>query len=115
MSKDERTKRLRIGDSRENTNDEVIVKEVKEAAYAINANPSLEDFNWDEHIAGCPSITRKPNPHVKTKNGDKVYSRESYVQELYDLMENFYSHSENQNTFDILPSYVSPTLISNVF
>jgi len=101
MSQDTKTKRLRIKDSTENTNDEVIVKEAKETPYTINANPSLEEFNWDEHIAGCPSTTRKPNPHIKTKNGDKVYSRESYAQELYDLMESFYSNSENQTTFDI--------------
>ena len=34
----------------------------------------------------CPSRTRKPNPHIKTKDGDKVYSRESYAQEMYDML-----------------------------
>jgi len=45
------------------------------------------EFMWDAYEATCPSKTRKPNPHIKTKKGDKVYSRESYAQELYDLME----------------------------
>ena len=45
------------------------------------------EFMWDAYEATCPSKTRKPNPHIKTKKGDRVYSRESYAQELYDLME----------------------------
>ena len=45
------------------------------------------EFMWDAYEATCPSKLRKPNPHIKTKNGDKVYSRERYAQELYDLME----------------------------
>lgn len=45
------------------------------------------EFMWDAYEATCPSKTRKPNPHIKTKKGDRVYSREPYAQELYDLME----------------------------
>ena len=45
------------------------------------------NFMWDAYEATCPSKTRKPNPHIKTRNGDKVYSREPYAQELYDKME----------------------------
>jgi len=51
------------------------------------------EFMWDAYEATCPSKTRKPNPHIKTKKGDRVYSRESYAQELYDLME----HANQQN------------------
>ncbi len=43
------------------------------------------NFMWDAYEATCPSKTRKPNPHIKTRPGDKVYSRESYAQELYDI------------------------------
>ena len=46
------------------------------------------EFDWDGYEATCPSRTRKPNPHIKTQNGDKVYSRESYAQELYNIMIN---------------------------
>jgi small subunit ribosomal protein S1 len=101
MSKDEQTKRLRIKDSKENTEVDIIVKEDKKFDFTINANPSLEDFNWEEHSSGCPSTSRKPNPHIKTKHGDKVFSRESYAQELYDLMDQYYNNSENQLTFNI--------------
>ncbi len=51
----------------------------------IDGNPK---FDWDAYVSDCPSISRKSNPHVKTKGGHKVYSREPYAQELYDLMEN---------------------------
>lgn len=46
------------------------------------------EFDWDSFEATCPSRTRKSNPHVKTKNGDKVFSRDSYAQDLYDIMSN---------------------------
>lgn len=60
-------------------------------------------FDWDAYEASCPSRTRKPNPHIKTKRGDRVYSRESYAQELYDMM-------ESNNVGDCIPS-VSEGLI----
>ena len=47
------------------------------------------NFMWDAYEATCPSHIRKPNPHIKTRKGDKVYSRESYAQELYDMMQGF--------------------------
>ena len=57
------------------------------------ANPHAEfydengEFLWEKYEGTCPTRYRKPNPHIKTNNGDKVYSREPYAQELYDLME----------------------------
>jgi ribosomal protein S1 len=44
------------------------------------------EFLWDAYEATCPSHTRNPNPHIKTQNGDKVYSREAYAQEFYDIL-----------------------------
>mgnify|MGYP006087283415 CR=1 FL=1 len=45
------------------------------------------EFDWDAYEATCPSKTRQHNPHIKTKNGDRVFSRAPYAQALYDLME----------------------------
>jgi small subunit ribosomal protein S1 len=59
------------------------------------------DFDWDAHMADCPSAYKKPNPHVKTKDGHKVYSREPYAQELYNLMENAFTST--QNVFTVNP------------
>jgi len=56
------------------------------------------EFNWEAFEATCPKRTRKPNPHIKTKNGDRVYSRESYAQELYDAYEG------NDLIFNIKPT-----------
>ena len=101
MLKDEQTKRLRIKNSKETTEIDVIVKEDKKSKSTINANPSLEDFDWEEHLTGCPSTSRKPNYHIKTKKGERVFSRESYAQELYDIMDQFYNNNENQLTFNV--------------
>jgi small subunit ribosomal protein S1 len=53
----------------------------------------IPGFDWDAYLEDCPSAHKKPNPHVKTKEGHKVYSREPYAQELYDLMENALSNT----------------------
>ena len=47
------------------------------------------EFLWEAYEGTCPTRNRTPNPHIKTNNGDKVYSREPYAQELYDMMENY--------------------------
>lgn len=47
------------------------------------------EFLWDAYESTCPSHTRKPNPHIKTQNGDKVYSREPYAQEMYDILSEY--------------------------
>jgi small subunit ribosomal protein S1 len=52
------------------------------------------DFDWEAYEATCISRVRKPNPHIKTQKGDRVYSRESYAQEMYDLI-NGHSISTN--------------------
>lgn len=52
------------------------------------------NFMWAEYEATCPKLLRKANPHIKTKNGDKVFSRASYAQELYNMME---GHVSEQN------------------
>ena len=52
------------------------------------------NFMWDEYEASCVSQIRKPNPHIKTKHGEKVYSRGSYVQGLYNALEGFEANQE---------------------
>ena len=47
------------------------------------------EFLWDEYESTCPTRNRHHNPHIKTNNGDKVFSREPYAQELYDKMERY--------------------------
>jgi small subunit ribosomal protein S1 len=47
------------------------------------------EFLWDKYEGTCPTRYRKPNPHIKTQNGDKVFSREDYAQELYNKMQEF--------------------------
>jgi len=44
-------------------------------------------FDWDAHTKDCPTVTRKHNPNIKTKNGDRVFSREPYAQEMYNTIQ----------------------------
>ena len=50
--------------------------------FKTEGNP---DFDWETHEADCPSLLRKGNPHVKTRNGDKVFSRAKDAQKMYDM------------------------------
>lgn len=52
------------------------------------------EFDWEAYEATCITHTRKPNPHIKTQKGDKVFSREPYAQEYYDLIT---GHGESIN------------------
>jgi|TARA_B100000768_G_scaffold181566_1_gene205092 small subunit ribosomal protein S1 len=63
------------------------------------------EFMWDVFQADCPTKFRKPNPHIKTKNGEKVYSREPYAQELYDLMEGHSASSGTLYALDLGETY----------
>lgn len=91
----EKNKRVRIGDVKtESTPVEELTENVEnlqevqeeetESYYDENGV-----FMWDAYEATCPSRTKKPNQHIKTQHGDKVFSRESYAQEFYDLLTAF--------------------------
>jgi len=87
----EKNKRIRIG---EKTPKETVVEEldvkIENKEVEEDANQAFYDengeFMWDAYESTCPSRTRKPNPHIKTQNGDKVFSRETYAQEMYDML-----------------------------
>jgi small subunit ribosomal protein S1 len=96
----EKNKRIRLGESKANnvTVEELdlTVENLKGIDAFKNSDEDYYDkdgnFMWEAYEATCPSRTRKPNPHIKTRNGDKVYSRESYAQEMYDLLSNHQSN-----------------------
>lgn len=86
----DKNKRKRIGDTvvdlKEKTTEKETIQEVKEESTSDSWLDENGDFMWEAYESTCITRNRKPNPHVKTKNGDKVYSREPYAQELYDKM-----------------------------
>lgn len=55
------------------------------------------EFDWEGYAADCPKTLRTPNPHVKTQGNDKVFSRESYAQEYYNILVN------NDNKIEFVP------------
>ena len=91
----EKNKRVRIGEVKvEETKIEEVNNQVENSQEALqDVTESYYDengeFMWDAYEASCPSKTRKPNPHIRTLRGDKVYSRESYAQDFYDLLTEF--------------------------
>ena len=107
MSKDTKEKRVRIGENPKTQTKEAIEVAEVETKKEQEINDGREwytedgEFMWDEYAAKCPSQTRKPNPHIKTRNGEKVYSRETYAQELYDLMEGYYVDNADSLLFKI--------------
>lgn len=63
-------------------------------------NEDILTFDWDLHSADCPTNFRKPNPHVKAPSDVKIYSREPYAQELFDLMYKF--QLESTEVFNVV-------------
>ena len=95
-------KRRRIGDSTTTiaveerpTNTQTQVKTKPQVKEEKPADPYAEfydengEFLWEKYESTCPTQNRKPNPHVKTQDGDIVFSREPYAQELYDKMKQY--------------------------
>lgn len=96
------SKRRRIGDSTTTiaveerpTNTQTQVKTKPQVKEEKPADPYAEfydengEFLWEKYESTCPTQNRKPNPHVKTQDGDVVFSREPYAQELYDKMKQY--------------------------
>ena len=95
-------KRRRIGDSTTTiaveerpTNTQTQVKTKPQVKEEKPADPYAEfydengEFLWEKYESTCPTQNRKPNPHIKTQDGDVVFSREPYAQELYDKMKQY--------------------------
>ena len=95
-------KRRRIGDSTTTiaveerpTITETQVKTKPQVKEEKPADPYAEfydengEFLWEKYESTCPTQNRTPNPHVKTQDGDVVFSREPYAQELYDKMKQY--------------------------
>ena len=109
MSKDTKQKKPRIGELTKKLAQEAPVKEaeVLETKVEETLNDGREwyneagEFDWDAYEATCPTRTRKPNPHIKTRRGERVFSRESYAQELYDLMDDHYKSKGDSLRFNI--------------
>ena len=76
----------------------IIVEEPKEI-YNPNTNIPLSDFDWAAHEAECPSRVKQINKHIKTQDGEKVYSREPYAQELLKLFSNHWV--ETNSIFEV--------------
>lgn len=64
-----------------------------------NANPNLEDFNWDAHEEDCPTRVKKVNQTISTPVNCKVYSKEPYAESLLNLMLGF--EEKNDTKFEV--------------
>ena len=90
----EKNKRIRIGETKvaevkveeQDINVENLKKDEDSGPEGAEFYNEAGEFDWDSFEATCPSKTRKHNPHIKTQNGDRVFSREVYAQEMYDIL-----------------------------
>lgn len=98
-----KSKRARIGETTVTLAEKTVESNTETVVESTTKKEEIEDTNdqwynaegefmWDEYEATCVTRLRKPNPHIKTRKGDKVYSREVYAQELYDKMELYESN-----------------------
>lgn len=78
-------KRKRLTDEVQVAETQERVSTPKKEVKVENWLNSVGDFDWQAYEASCVSHVRKANPHVKTQNGDRVFSRESYAQKLYEV------------------------------
>ena len=87
------TTTIAVEETTQNTQEQVEAKPIAKEEKPVDPNAEFYDENgeflWEAYEGTCPTRNRTPNPHIKTKDGDKVYSREPYAQELYDMMENY--------------------------
>ena len=92
-------KRRRIGENKVDMQTLELVETVQNSVDATlekkeeeNSDPFAEfydengEFQWDAYTADCPKTIRTHNPHVKVQGNDKVFSREPYAQEMYDIL-----------------------------
>lgn len=75
-----------------------VIEETEDTEDWLNADG---EFDWDAYAATCITTTRKPNPHIKTFNGDKVYSREPYAQSMYELITGHSSMSNMRSSIEV--------------
>jgi len=59
------------------------------------------NFMWDAYEATCISSARKINPHIKTKAGERVYSKESYAQSFYGILNEFEIDQKIKTKIDV--------------
>jgi len=91
MSQDAKQKKQRIVTTEYNV--ETSKPTEKKQNVLVNANVALSEFNWEVHQADCPTNFRTPNSNINAPEDVKIFSRESYAQDLYDLME---KHAEGK-------------------
>lgn len=87
------TTTIAVEEKTQTTQEQVEAKPIAKEEKPVDPHAEFYDENgeflWEAYEGTCPTRNRTPNPHIKTNNGDKVYSREPYAQELYDMMENY--------------------------
>lgn len=59
------------------------------------------EFDWDGYESTCVTRMRDQNYHLKTKDGERVYSKEKYAQELYNLISGHDSTNNLNSTVNI--------------
>lgn len=92
MSEDVRKKRKRISETRQNTETVATAEKSTEQTQELatkkleNVNEPIENFDWDAHMADCPTRMRSINTKVNAPHGYKVMSHEPYAQDFLNIL-----------------------------
>ena len=82
-----------------------VKQEQTKSTVLTNANPSLEEFDWDQYQADCPTNHRQPNPRINAPQGWKVFSREAYAGDLLQMMLEHEGRNPSRMRLDIGGTY----------
>lgn len=84
MSQDVKLKRKRLNEDKPQVE---TTPKVERTDFLENANVPLEEFNWEEHEASCPTRFKKQNTRLTgVPNGWRVKSHEPYAQDFLNLL-----------------------------
>ena len=99
MSQDVKQKRKRLSETQPKQTESVTGSKVEISTE--NANVPLEQFNWEEHEAGCPTRTRQHNSKVNAPHGWKIMSHEPYAQDFIDILAGAEQESTQQFNIEV--------------
>jgi small subunit ribosomal protein S1 len=84
MSQDVKLKRKRLNEDKPQVE---ATKKTEQEATLENVNVPLEEFNWEEHEASCPTRFKKQNTRLTgVPNGWRIKSHEPYAQDFLNLL-----------------------------
>ena len=112
MSQDVKPKRKRLHEDKPQVE---VQKAGEDQTPLENINIPLEEFNWDEHEASCPTRFKKQNLKLRgVPNGWVVKSHEPYAQDFLNILKEYESIMESTQQVKVEEGLIYDGIISTV-